>query len=208
MENNSGIFAEDTAVETSGEDLLLAEIDAFRDKATQLQQLIAQKEAKAAELEELVKEKERTNQLLQAELNKKQEEADSLVADVETQVDRMMQVVKNNMDQLESDIKDQVSGNQESYDKQHQTLQDTLRDVSEGLDTIQNELSEKTHSESVHLYRLIQDLLKEYDNSEAQAAKALEQYSSLKKFSTILVVFNVITIVLSVAILLFTLGIL
>lgn len=208
MENNSGIFAEDTAVETSGEDLLLAEIDAFRDKATQLQQLIAQKEAKAAELEELVKEKERTNQLLQAELNKKQEEADSLVADVETQVDRMMQVVKNNMDQLESDIKDQVSGNQESYDKQHQTLQDTLRDVSEGLDTIQNELSEKTHSESVHLYRLIQDLLKEYDNSEAQAAKALEQYSSLKKFSTILVVFNVITIVLSIAILLFTLGIL
>lgn len=208
MENNSGIFAEDTAVETSGEDLLLAEIDAFRDKATQLQQLIAQKEAKAAELEELVKEKERTNQLLQAELNKKQEEADSLVADVETQVDRMMQVVKNNMDQLESDIKDQVSGNQESYDKQHQTLQDTLRDVSEGLDTIQNELSEKTHSESVHLYRLIQDLLKEYDNSEAQAAKATEQYSSLKKFSTILVVFNVITIVLSIAILLFTLGIL
>ena len=34
----------------NGEDLLLEQIDAFREKATQLQQLIVQKERKAAEL--------------------------------------------------------------------------------------------------------------------------------------------------------------
>ena len=86
-------------VEDNGEDLLIAQIDAFREKATQLQQLIAAKEHKAAELEALVKEKEAINVKLQEELSRKQEEADTLVADVETQVDRMMQVVKNNMDQ-------------------------------------------------------------------------------------------------------------
>ena len=145
----------------NGEDLLIAQIDAFREKATQLQQLIAAKEQKAAELEALVREKEAINVKLQDELSRKQEEADTLVADVETQVDRMMQVVKNNMDQLELDIKGQVNDNQESYEEHNRNLQDTLRSVSDGLDTIQNELSEKTHSESVHLYRLIQDLLKE-----------------------------------------------
>ncbi|QFJ53625.1 hypothetical protein [Pseudobutyrivibrio xylanivorans] len=197
-----------TAVEfDNGEDLLLEQIDAFRAKATQLQQLIAAKEAKAAELEALVKEKEETNIRLQEELNKKQEEADELVADVETQVDRMMQVVKNNMDQLELDIKGQVNDNQESYETHNRNLQDTLRNVSAGLDSIQSELSEKTHSESVHLYRLIQDLLKEHDNSEEQAVKALEHYSSLKSLAIANIVLIVFSLGVSAAALLISLGI-
>jgi len=57
----------------NGEDLLLAQIDAFREKATQLQQLIAQKERKAAELEALVREKEAINVKLQEELSRKQQ---------------------------------------------------------------------------------------------------------------------------------------
>ncbi|MCR5195603.1 MAG: hypothetical protein K6D38_04745 [Pseudobutyrivibrio sp.] len=190
-----------------GEDLLIAQIDAFREKATQLQQLIASKELKAAELEALVREKEAINVKLQEELNKKQQEADSLVADVETQVDRMMQVVKDNMDQLEIDIKGQVNNNQESYEAHNRNLQDTLRSVSDGLDNIQNELSEKTHSESVHLYRLIQDLLKEHDNSEEQAMRALDHYSSLKKLMTAVIVLLVITTGVSVASLILSLGI-
>ena len=191
----------------NGEDLLLSQIDAFREKATQLQQLILAKEQKAAELEELVKEKEAINVQLQEELNKKQEEADSLVADVETQVDRMMQVVKNNMDQLELDIKGQVNDNQESYETHNKNLQDTLRNVSAGLDSIQSELSEKTHSESVHLYRLIQDLLKEHDNSEEQAVKALEHYSSLKKLSVVAIVLLAANLGVGIAGLLLSLGI-
>ncbi len=191
----------------NGEDLLIAQIDAFRDKATQLQQLIAAKEQKAAELEALVREKEAINIKLQEELSRKQEEADNLVADVETQVDRMMQVVKNNMDQLEIDIKGQVSDNQVSYEEHNKNLQDTLRNVSDGLDSIQNELSEKTHSESVHLYRLIQDLLKEHDNSEEQAIKALEHYSSLKKFLIVIIILLLLTMGVSIASFIFSLGI-
>lgn len=191
-----------------GEDLLLEQIDAFRDKATQLSQLIAAKEQKAAELEALVREKEAINIKLQEELNRKQEEADNLVADVETQVDRMMQVVKNNMDQLELDIKGQVSDNQESYETHNRNLQDTLRNVSAGLDTIQSELSEKTHSESVHLYRMIQELLKEHDKSEEQAVKAVEHYSSLKKLSVVVIVLLVASLGVGIVSLLISLGVL
>ena len=192
----------------NGEDLLIAQIDAFREKATQLQQLIAAKEHKAAELEALVKEKEAINVKLQEELSRKQEEADTLVADVETQVDRMMQVVKNNMDQLELDIKGQVSDNQESYETHNRNLQDTLRNVSEGLDIIQSELSEKTHTESVHLYRLIQDLLKEHDKSEEQLVKASEHYSSLKKLSIVAIILLAANLGVGIAGLLLSFGIL
>ncbi len=191
----------------NGEDLLLEQIDAFRAKATQLQQLIAAKEQKAAELEALVKEKEAINVKLQDELSRKQEEADNLVADVETQVDRMMQVVKNNMDQLELDIKGQVNDNQESYEAHNKNLQDTLKNVSAGLDSIQNELSEKTHSESVHLYRLIQDLLKEHDNSEEQTLKSVEHYNSLKKLSVVVIILLVLTMGVSIASFILSLGI-
>ena len=198
-----------TAVEGgTGEDLLLAEIDAFRNKASQLQQLIVAKEEKAAELEELVREKESANKKLQDELKRRQEEADKLVSDVETQVDRMMQVVKTNMDQLGVDIKDQVNNNQESYESQNKTLQDTLSTVSDGLGNIQNELSEKTHSESVHLYRLIQDLLKEHDNTSELLKQAQDNYNSLKSRCLLLTILSIISIGVSVASLLSLLGIL
>jgi deoxyribodipyrimidine photolyase len=190
----------------NGEDLLLAQIDAFREKAAQLSKLIVAKEQQAAELEAIVQEKEAINLQLQEELSRKQEEADGLVADVETQVDRMMQVVKNNMDQLESDIKEQVSDNKESYEAHNKNLQDTLRNVSEGLDNIQNELSEKTHSESVHLYRLIQDLLQEHDNSEEQAGKAAEHYNALRKLSVTAIVLVAISLGISVASFVVSLG--
>ena len=64
-----------------------------------------------------------------------------------------------------------------------------------------------THSESVHLYRLIQDLLKEHDNSEEQALKAVEHYSSLKKLSVVVIVLLVVSLGLSAASFIHSLGI-
>ena len=52
----------------SGEDMLLAQIDAFRDKAKQLQGLINAKEQKVKDLEAMVQEKELRNAQLQNEL--------------------------------------------------------------------------------------------------------------------------------------------
>ena len=63
--------------EPSGEDMLLAQIDAFRDKAKQLQTLISAKERKVKELEAMVRAKEERNNQLQEELAKKQAEAEA-----------------------------------------------------------------------------------------------------------------------------------
>ena len=181
----------------SGEDMLLAQIDAFRDKAKQLQGLINAKEQKVKDLEAMVQEKELRNAQLQNELAEKQAEADSIAADVETQVDRMMQTLRGNMDNLEKRIEEQVADNQENAATQTKEMRDTLQEMTSGLDAIKGELSEKVHSENVKQYRNIQDLLKELDNSEEENKNTMAKFAMLKKRTTGLTVFAIINIVLS-----------
>ena len=193
--------------EPSGDDMLLAQIDAFRDKAKQLQTLISAKERKVKELEAMVRAKEERNSQLQEELAKKQAEADGIAADVETQVDRMMQTLRGSVDDLEERIQQQVADNQEKAAVQTQAVKDTLEDMTSGLDAIKGELSEKVHSENVLQYRNIQDLLKELDNREEAAKKSEEEFSVVKKRITMVTVVSVLNVIAVVTLILATFGI-
>ena len=193
--------------EPSGEDMLLVQIDAFRDKAKQLQTLISAKERKVKELEAMVRAKEERNSQLQEELAKKQAEADGIAADVETQVDRMMQTLRGSVDDLEERIQQQVADNQEKAAVQTQAVKDTLEDMTSGLDAIKGELSEKVHSENVLQYRNIQDLLKELDNREEAAKKSEEEFSVVKKRITMVTVVSVLNVIAVVTLILATFGI-
>lgn len=194
--------------EPSGEDMLLAQIDAFRDKAKQLQTLISAKERKVKELEAMVRAKELRNNQLQDELAKKQAEADSIASDVETQVDRMMQTLRASVDSLEKRIEEQVADNQEQAAVQTQSVKDTLEDMTAGLDVIKGELSEKVHSENVLQYRNIQDLLKELDSREEDAKRNELAFAAVKKRIIFVTIFTIINIVATVVLLLATFGIL
>lgn len=200
-----------TEEQTNGEDMLLVQIDAFRDKARQLQSLIAAKEQKVKDLEAEVSEKEARNIELQEELTRKQEEAEGLAADVEKQVDRMMQTLRGNMDNLEKRIEDQVANNQESAATQTQQMKQALEEMSNGLDAIKTDLSEKVHSESVLQYRNIHDLMKEMDNSEEVQAVTARKFLRLKKSTAwiiVITVFNMLISGASFALLLLIFGIL
>lgn len=194
----------------SGEDLLLIQIDAFRDKAKQLQTLIKAKENKVKVLEETVRAKEEEIATLQATLAKKQEEADSIVADVNVQVDRMMQSIKKNMDELEDKISSQVESNETAAEEQAKAMQETLNSMNESLEVIKADLSEKVHTENVKVYRNIQDLMKELDHSEEDLADRSDKFVTLKSGNTVSLIFTIINLLLTGclgAILLFFMGI-
>lgn len=194
----------------SGEDLLLIQIDAFRDKAKQLQTLIKAKENKVKALEETVRAKEEEIATLQATLAKKQEEADSIVADVNVQVDRMMQSIKENMDELEDKISSQVESNETAAEEQAKAMQETLNSMNESLEVIKADLSEKVHTENVKVYRNIQDLMKELDHSEEDLADRSDKFVTLKSGNTVSLIFTIINLLLTGclgAILLFFMGI-
>ncbi len=188
---------EETVTSTNGEDQLLIQIDAFRDKARLLQSLIKSKETRVKELEYQVYELERKNIELSDSLARKQEEADSIVSDVNEQVDRMMQDVKANMSSLEERIERQVTNNEDAAAEQTKAMQDTLSNMSQGLEGIKLELAEKVHTENVKVYRNIQDLLKELDKSEEQKAELEHKLSDIKTTNSAALIFTLVNILLS-----------
>lgn len=95
--------------EVEKEDFLLSQIDEFREKAKQLQELLASKENKVQELQSIVNEREDKAQELQNILTERQEEADKIVTEFTKKVDELANQVTSKMDDIETSISEQVS---------------------------------------------------------------------------------------------------
>lgn len=95
--------------EVEKEDFLLSQIDEFREKAKQLQLLLASKESKVQELQSIVNEREDKAQELQTILTERQEEADKIVAVFTRKVDELADRVTTKMDEIENSISGQVA---------------------------------------------------------------------------------------------------
>ncbi len=91
------------------EDFLLNQIDEFREKAKQLQILLASKESKVQELQSLVNEREDKAQELAVILNERQEEADRIVVDFGKKVDDLANKVTAKMTEIETSVSNQVA---------------------------------------------------------------------------------------------------
>ena len=148
---------EEKKVYIESDDELFQQIDAFRQKAEDIQALIKEREDRVSDLEEQLRQKEVQNQetqdkiaKLQDELLEKQKEADSIVANVETQVDRALVELKQPLD----------------------TMSESVEGMKEGL-------FEKVHDENVRVYRNIQDLLKERDEQDKRFEETQEMVNKL-----------------------------
>lgn len=95
--------------EVEKEDFLLSQIDEFREKAMQLQTLLALKENKVQELQTIVNEREDKAQELQCILTERQEEADKIVTEFTKKVDELAGRVTSKMDEIEHSISGQVT---------------------------------------------------------------------------------------------------
>ena len=82
------------------EDFLLSQIDEFREKAKQLQSLLATKETKVQELQEIVEEREGKAKELSDMLDEKKDAADKVVEGVRGQIDGMVGQVDSKMRDL------------------------------------------------------------------------------------------------------------
>lgn len=158
--------------ETDMEDFLLEQIDEFREKAKQLQELINTKETKVKELQELVDERESKATELKQELDERQKEADSLVGNVENQVDKLIQKIetqqnenqeelKKTVSSMEEDMNKAITGLEEDMKKTTGQMQEELANLTKSLKTVKEDLSEKIHTEDVKCYRNIRGLLDE-----------------------------------------------
>ena len=91
------------------EDFLLNQIDEFREKAKQLQNLLLSKESKVLELQSLVNERQDKAEELEQILNARQEEADQIMKDFNQKVDELSAKVTHKMTEIEASISHQVT---------------------------------------------------------------------------------------------------
>lgn len=157
--------------EKNMDDFLLKQIDEFRDKAQQLQDLINTKETKVRELQLLVDERESKATKLQMELDERQREADSLVGNVEEQVDKLIKKIEVQQNDNTEDIKNALDGMSQDFGQ-----------MTKELAGAQQEISEKIHTENVKCYRNIQGLMQEFAEKMEKVDLADESMKSIKHF--------------------------
>ena len=104
--------------DVENEDLLINQIDEFREKAKQLQMLLEAKESKAAELQSLVDERAGKAQELEHILTERQEEADKIVTVFGRKVDALAEQITTRMSEIETQLSGQVADIRKTSEEQ------------------------------------------------------------------------------------------
>lgn len=140
------------------EDILLSQIDAFKEKAQHIQALINTKAKKVKELENLVREKEIKNIELQNILSKKQKEAKGTMDGINERVDELMHSIDLYMNELKDDLSKSILTDDKASIKQTKAIQYTLSSINEELTGLKSDIEDKVHKDNVKLYRNLKDL--------------------------------------------------
>lgn len=205
------IKRERTKKDVEREDYLLTQIDEFREKAQQLQNLLLSKENKVMELQNIVDEREGKAKELEYILNERQRKADGITAEVSKQIDALIEKVTAKMDEIGVSIEKDVTEGQKITAEQMEELKETLASVNAQLETIKGELSEKVHTENVKCYRNISDLFKSLDE-KVDSIQEVEQnvekkVGSIRKCTITVIVLSIINMLGLTAVILMELGV-
>ena len=184
------------------DDFLLSQIDEFREKAKQLQSLLATKENKVQELQEIVEEREGKAKELSDMLDERKDAADRVVAGVRSQIDSMVGQVDAKMKELNETFAERLAENAlnstEQYeevkklidsqneeirgiiDEQNGKLAETIAGVQEPFEKIKGDINDKIHTENVKCYRNIQTLFEESDKKNELIKSEVSELLAVK----------------------------
>lgn len=190
--------------EKSSDDTLLAQIDEFRVRAQQLQQLLDCKQEKAKELQQIVSEREDKAEKLEKIVKERQVRADGFTEAVEKKMDSMVSKVDAKLDEVKTTINEELKNGQEKEETRAAELKETLDLVSEKvdgmsavteqLDTVKADLSEKIHTESVQSYRNISELLKKVEGRLGKLDALETEVNKLRKVTRAIIIFTIINL--------------
>lgn len=209
---------ERTNREVEREDLLLSQIDEFREKAQQLQSLLLSKESKVAELQNIVDEKEGKAKELESILNERQRQADGITEEMTKQIDSLIGKVSAKMDEIGNSIANSVNNNvgkeleetrqlSEKQIEELNELRDLLATLTPQLETVKTELSDKIHTENVKCFRNILDLFKSMEVKMDQVDEVRQSVKSVRKCSIVIIILTVLNMLGLAAFALYELGV-
>ena len=219
------------------EDYLLTQIDEFRAKAQQLQNLLLTKESKVQELQEIVDEREVKAKELEHLLGERQRKADGITEEVTKQIDSLIEKVSEKMEAIGASLGKELQEGQSANERQLEALKNTLGDLNvqqieeiknvvgslnaqqaeelketlselnSQLEVVKSDLSDKVHSENVQCYRNLADILKKVDAKLDKANEIEKKVDSVRKCTVAIVVLSVINMLGLIGLALYELGI-
>ncbi len=192
----------------AGEDELLSQIDAFRDKAKELQDLITERERKVNELGsgqggmapsvDMTREFDRMSESINASLSgivQRLNQQSTTLNGIENRIgaqDNMLNGIETRLGTqdgalsgIESKIDSFEGGSGEGADtaslkEEIAEINRSVEKVISDLDAMKNELSEKIHSENVKVYRNLNDVIKEGSSGEDDKNEILKKIKGAK----------------------------
>ncbi len=184
------------------EDFLLNQIDEFREKARQLQELLSSKENKVQELQEIVAEREGKAKELSDMIEERQDAADRVVAGVGLQIDAMIEKVDARLNELNETFAERLAENAVSSADQNEEVRNLIREQNAKLtetgkelngqfDRVKSEICEKIHTEDVKCYRNMQTLIEASDQKIEQLKEEMSGVSSVKTRLAIVIALSV-----------------
>lgn len=182
------------------EDFLLNQIDEFREKAKQLQELLSSREDKVQELQDIVAEREDKAKELSDIIEERQDAADRVVAGVREQMDGMIGKIDAKLIELNAVFTNRLSEEEKNSAAQHQEvrnmiteynekLSETVKELTEDFDSIRSDICDKVHTENVNCYRNVQTLIDELNKKLDEIEKSCSKISSVKTMLTITFLF-------------------
>lgn len=223
--------------EVEKDDYLLSQIDEFRAKAQQLQNLLLTKESKVQELQEIVDEREVKAKELEYILDERQRKADGITEEVTKQIDSLIDKVSEKMEAIGASLGRELQDGQRLNERQIQELKTTLGDLNgqqieeikgmlgslsaqqaeelkntlselnTQLGVVKADLSDKVHSENVKCYRNLADILKSVEEKLDKANEIEKKVISVHKCTIAIIVLTVINMLGLTALALYEMGI-
>lgn len=200
------------------EDFLLTQIDEFREKAKQLQGLLALKEDKVQELKEIVAKKEDKAKELSDIIEERQDAADRIAAGVKEQIEGMVEKVDAKLNELNETFAERLAENAANSAEQHEEvrtlieehntrLTETIEGLNGQFDDIKNDIYEKIHTEDVKCYRNMQALIEESDKKIEEIRSEVSEIRFLKSGYWVIMIFVQLNFVGVIVLILRALGI-
>lgn len=205
MEMRDNVVETTQNVSADNEDYLLTQIDAFRVKAQQLQQLLQTKEAKAQELQKLVAEREDKAQELQELVTERQDRADGFSRIMEDKIDGLVEQVNVKLEEVKASVNVELEQNRKQNEELFTQMQEQFR---EDLTSVKSDLSEKIHTENVQSYRNVSELVRNVEHRLDKLELLDKKIGKLRGLSIGIVIFAILNLAGVAVSILLNLGIL
>lgn len=141
-------------------DSFLAQIDEFRARAKQLQEVLQTRETKAQQLQAIVDENEGKVEQLQQVLDDRKKVAEEVTNLVSSKIDELNVQIVTSIQRIDSSLHEKLGSIQGENEGIITQLKTEISQLSEQMITMNDELSRKIHLDNVQGYRNTQEVLK------------------------------------------------